>query len=178
MALCSVLSSSVPMLALQKVFVMKRSMDESDLSDGQRRKSARSLDFGLQRSAECEGSDADERDCATTRSSINYVLRRQLLQKKTSNSAEVTAKAARLERLVRWQRDLKSAGVCGGLTSLTSKHPPIEDVDHTTIPDRVLVLYPSDTHTYDVKTGPFSLCVWSFTSMVPGVCNVPFSNTH
>ena len=80
---------------------MKRSTDESDLSDGQRRKSAISLDFGLLRSAECE---ADERDCATTSSSINDVLRRKLLPKKTSNSAEVTAKAARLERLERWHR--------------------------------------------------------------------------
>ena len=134
---------------------MKRSTDESDLSDGQRRKSAISLDFGLQRSAECEGSEADERNCATTSSSINDVLRRKLLQKKTSNSAEVTAKATRLERLERWHRDLKSAGFCGELTSLTSKHSPFEDVDHTTIPDRVLVLYPSLIHTYDVKTGPF-----------------------
>ena len=83
---------------------MKRSTDESDLSDGQRRKSAISLDFGLQRSAECEGSEADERDCATTSSSINDVLRRKLLRKKSSNSAEVTAKAARLERLERWHR--------------------------------------------------------------------------
>ena len=59
---------------------MKRCTDESDLSDGQRKKSARSLDFGLQRSAECEGSEADEQDCATTSSSINDVLRRKLLQ--------------------------------------------------------------------------------------------------
>ena len=83
---------------------MKSSTDESDLSDGQRRKSAISLDFGLLRSAECEGSEADERDCATTSSSINDVLRRKLLPKKTSNSAEVTAKAAGLERLERWHR--------------------------------------------------------------------------
>ena len=48
--------------------------------------------------------NADERDCATTSSSINDVLRRKLLPKKTSNSAEVTAKAARLERLERWHR--------------------------------------------------------------------------
>ena len=103
MVLCSVLSSSVPMEALRKVSIMKSSTDESDLSDGQRRKSAISLDFGLLRS-ECEGSEADERDCATTSSSINDVLRRKLLPKKTSNSAEVTAKAARLERLERWHR--------------------------------------------------------------------------
>ena len=77
------------------------------------------------------------------------------MQKETSNYGEVTAKAARLERLERWHRGLKSAGFCGGLTSLTSKHSPIKDVDHTTIPDRVLVLYPSDIHTCDVKTGPF-----------------------
>ena len=134
---------------------MRRSTDESDLSNGQRRKSARSLDFCLQRSAKCEGSQADEPDCATTSSGINDVLRRKLLQRKTSNSAEVTATAARLERLDRWHRDLKSAGFCGELTSLTSKHSPFEDVDHTTIPDRVLVLYPSDIHTYDAKTGPF-----------------------
>ena len=134
---------------------MRCSTDESDLSNGQRRKSARSLDFCLQRSAKCEGFQADERDCATTSSSINDVLRRKLLQQKTSNSAEVTAKAAWLERLDRWHRDLKSAGFCGELTSLTSKHSPFEDLDHTTISDRVLVLYPSNIHTYDVKTGPF-----------------------
>ena len=113
------------------------------------------MDFCLQRSAECKGSEADERDCATTSSSINDVLRRKLLQKKTSHSAEVTAKAAPLERLDRWHRDLKSAGFCGELTSLTSKHSPFEDLNHTTISDRVLVLYPSNIHTYDVKTGPF-----------------------
>ena len=93
---------------------MKRSADESDVSDGQRRKSARSLDSGLQRtavdngfacsSAECEGSEADERDCATTSSNVKDVLRTKLLQKKTSNSVEVAAKAVRLERLEKWKR--------------------------------------------------------------------------
>ena len=55
------------MQALRKVSMVKRSADESDLSDGQRRKSARSLDLGLQRRldfassrVECEGSEADE----------------------------------------------------------------------------------------------------------------------
>ena len=134
---------------------MKLSVDESELSDKKCRKSAKSLDFFRNHeadfsstSASCEGDE---------RASLNVkdVLRRRLLEKKTSSSAEVTAKEDRLELLEKWHRDLKSAGFSVDLTSLTAKHSPFEDVDPTTIPDYVLMLYPSDVHTFHVQTGPF-----------------------
>lgn len=134
---------------------MKRSVDESELSDNQCRKSAKSLDFfrnpetDLSSSiASCEGDE---------RASLNVkdVLRSQLLQKKTSSCAEVTAKEDRLELLEMWHRDLKSAGFSVELTSLTAKHSPFEDVDSTTVPDCVLVLHPSHIHTFHAQTGPF-----------------------
>ena len=74
---------------------MKRFVAKSELSDGQRRKSARSLDFSLHRgvdfassSATCEG---DKQDCPSY--NVKDVLRNKLLEKKTSNSTEGTAKA-------------------------------------------------------------------------------------
>ena len=99
---------------------MKRSVDESELSDNQCRKSAKSLDFfrnpetDLSSSiASCEGDE---------RASLNVKdgLRSQLLQKKTSSCAEVTAKEDRLELLEMWHRYLKSAGFSVELTSLTA----------------------------------------------------------
>lgn len=93
----------------------------------------------------------------TTNLNVKDVLRSRLLEKKTSSSAEVTAKEDRLELLEKWHRDQKSAGFSVDLTSLTAKHSPFEDVDPTTIPDCVLMLYPSDIHTFHVQTGPFQL---------------------
>ena len=67
----------------------------------------------------------------------------------------MTAKEDRLQLLQKWHRDLKVAGFSVDLTSLTAKHSPFEDVDPGTIPDCLLILYPSDVHTFHVQTGPF-----------------------
>lgn len=75
---------------------MKRSVDESELSDKKCRKSAKSLDFfeTLKRIFPAQAPRAN-----ATNLNVKDVLRSRLLEKKTSSFAEVTAKEDRLELL-------------------------------------------------------------------------------
>ena len=48
-----------------------------------------------------------------------------------------------------------AANLVGEILGLTIEHSPFESSDETATPGRVLVLYPSEKHTYDKQAGPF-----------------------
>ena len=75
-------------------------------------------------------------------------LKRKLLQKKDCKNDGT-------EILENWLREILAAGLFGEILDLTFEHSPFESSDKIAIPARVLVLYPSEKHTYDNQTGPF-----------------------
>ena len=131
---------------------MKRSGDDSNLSEGERgSKSRKTLNFALADRGGIEG------NAASSSSSIGDVsvsetarekLKRKLLQKKD-------CKDDGTEILESWLRESLAASLVGEILDLTFEHSPFESSDEIATPGRVLVLYPSEKHTYDNQTAPF-----------------------
>ena len=127
---------------------MKRFGDELNFSEGERSsKSRKKLNFAR---ADRDGTEAN----ASSSSSIGDVagpetakekLKRKLLQRK-DDGAEI---------LECWLREILAANLVGEILDLTIEHSPFESSDETATPGRVLVLYPSEKHTYDKQAGPF-----------------------
>ena len=127
---------------------MKRSGDELNFSEGERSsKSRKTLNFAR---ADRDGTEGN----ASSSSSIGDVagpetakekLKRKLLQRK-DDGAEI---------LECWLREILAANLVGEILDLTIEHSPFKSSDETATPGRVLVLYPSEKHTYDKQAGPF-----------------------
>ena len=121
---------------------MKRSGNELNFSEGERSsKSRKTLNFAR---ADRDGTEGN----ASSSSSIGDVagpetakekLKRKLLQRK-DDGAEI---------LECWLREILAANLVGEILALTIEHSPFESSDETATPGRVLVLYPSEKHTYD-----------------------------
>ena len=57
----------------------------------------------------------------------------------------------------KWKSELSAAGFNCEILHLTKKHSPVEDAEDplAVFPERVLVVYPSELHTFTHQTGPF-----------------------
>ena len=135
---------------------MKRSIANSNLAEGRGPTKARkSLDLGREDRGDCHVDSASGLDSEKKnheKGDLKDILRRKL-QEKQQNKDE---KSGELDPLESWHKELAAAGFSVEILHLTSKHCPLEDSEPATqFPDRVLVLYPSDTQTYDHQTGPF-----------------------
>ena len=130
---------------------MKRVGDELNLSEGERgSKSRKTLNFaladrdGIEGNASFSSSIGDVSVSETAREK----LKKKLLQKKDCKNDGT-------EILENWLREILAAGLFGEILDLTFEHSPFESSDKIAIPASVLVLYPSEKHTYDNQTGPF-----------------------
>ena len=82
-------------------------------------------------------------------------LKRKLLQKKDD----------RAEILESWLREILAANLVGEILDLNLEHSPFESSDENATPGRVLVLYPSEKHTYDLLSMLTALGVYSVRYM-------------
>ena len=133
---------------------MKRSGDDSNLSEGERSergsKSRKTLNFALADHDGIEGNTSSSSSIGdvSVSETAREKLKRKLLQKKD-------CKGDGTEILESWLREILAASLVGEILDLTFEHSPFESSDEITTPGRVLVLYPSEKHTYDNQTGPF-----------------------
>lgn len=79
---------------------------------------------------------------------IKSILRKKLQDKTKSSVAFL---------LEKWKSELSAAGFNCEILHLTKKHSPVEDAEDplAVFPERVLVVYPSELHTFTHQTGPF-----------------------
>ena len=79
---------------------------------------------------------------------ITSILRKKLRDKTQSSVAFL---------LEKWKSELSAAGFNCEILHLTKKHSPVEDAEDplAVFPERVLVVYPSELHTFTHPTGTF-----------------------
>ena len=140
------------------VFQNKRSLENSDLTEGQGGTKARkSLEFDGE-----DGGAAGTVDSASGLGGENVIvtakeiMRRRLLEKRENQKKEKAETSEGLDQLQSWHKELSAAGFSCEILLLTSKHCPLEESEPATqFPDHVLVLHPSEKQTYHYQTGLF-----------------------
>ena len=141
-----------------KCYEMKRSLEDSDLTEGHGgTKSRKSLEFVSE-----DGGAAGTVDIAScfggekVVETAKEIMRRKLLEKQEKQKKKKAETFEELDQLQSWHKELSAAGFSCEILILTSKHCLLEEFNQATqFPDRVLVLYPSDKQTYNHQTGPF-----------------------
>ena len=130
---------------------MKRVGDKLNLSEGERdSKSRKTLNFAL---ADRDGIEGNTSFSSSIGDVIVSETARERLEKKLLQKKD--CKNEGTEILENWLREVLAAGLLGEILDLTFEHSPFESSDKIAIPALVLVLYPSEKHTYDNQTGPF-----------------------
>ena len=131
-----------------KCYKMKRSLEDSDLTEGQGgTKPRKSLQFDSE-----DGGAGGQKEVETAKE----IMRRKLLEKQEKQKKNKAETSEELDQLQSWHKELSAAGFSCEILILTSKHCPLEESNQATwFPDRVLVLYPSDKQTYNHQTGLF-----------------------
>ena len=111
--------------------------------------SKRSLNFARDQQATSSSVDINaDLNRVVQRVEIKSILRKKVQDKTKSSVAFL---------LDKWLSELSAAGFSCEILHLTKEYSPVEDAEDplAVFPERVLVVYPSQLHTFTHQTGPF-----------------------